>query len=481
MSSYMTWALVNDKLMNIRQFSSEENKKITKEKRAKCVCCGEPLITNTGYKKDWYYRHFSESKCTGNIEGEVHKYAKDAFTSLNTFNIPKTFALFNSDTFILENEFSIDLKEYEINIEKNITDNIRPDVWLEDFLSRNIICVEFYSTNKKSAKDIKKYNTFIRNILNKDQGEYVYVVEIDLKSISEKINSECTSEEDIKNTLKEYLENNNTAKVITSTQLVKSEIITNTSKLLTTNEDTLCPASNNKFIFNYMQCRKCDFNIKASKNRIICNGKTCLRTQKDLTELLGRHIDLDEKHKDVISMLEDDKSIFYDDLRDRYANLICNLKPKAKTDLIYKSFIGNCKDCGSQLELQVGKYADTYGNIKFNNRANNEYLYRYCPKCNKYEEVKCPYCGSNTKLIKNRWGRIFIKCDNYLSKVDKDYGRSLNNECNFTLTIYKTPECIEYEDEIVAINGLDSLIKYSKSKIMKLLAKCRMDAIRRKR
>ena len=449
--SLNVWATFNNDVVNIREFSEST----IKDNRLKFVCpnCGKKLIPNIGDKKNWYFRHEADVECDVST-CVFNVYAKVAFDILKecvTFRIPDTLYYFEkSDSYVLLEEY----KNNDLN-NSNISFNYGKERSLTIKFKNNDICIiNFIIDKSMSKKSLNQYNKFIRD--NFDKYSNIYVIEIDLKN-----RVAINSLEQLKSSLKESILFGTCSTVVASKAMFKADTIISASAYINNNDEVLCPVKENRCVYSSSSCRKCPFKVSINNGIIKCYAKTCLRTSRDLINLIS---DVDD-----IAKLSDYKSYVYDDLKDRYSNILDDLKPLYKTEKVMKGLIGNCKDCGTQLVFQRGDKETRIKGLEVNKKAEGgSWLYRVCPKCLKTEIVKCPKCAnkigsdgtklnSRMKVLLNADNRVFAMCEHYLTRRDKENERTDIDECDFSVTLYTDENCNVYEDELRATGGFDNL------------------------
>lgn len=173
--------------------------------KCNCVCpaCGEDLIARKGTKMRHHFAHKGDvdgtgSKCKTAGETVIHYLAKEAFKKLKKVNlrIPTGVEQLHDNNIRLDSsltippEYRVECEVKEVFVEEPIPSlGIVPDITI--VTDKCTIYVEIYVTHRVPDSKIRKY-----------QKDGRLAIEIDFSQFR---NRECLEEEDISNSIDEYI------------------------------------------------------------------------------------------------------------------------------------------------------------------------------------------------------------------------------------------------------------------------------------
>lgn len=446
MSSIKVWGIDTrtDKLIHINDVT-EDIKGFVKCTSPNCDC---KLILNKGSKKEPYFRHPANSKCSGgSAESVVHKFVKSVYAErlIAPFKLPAGYFNFKGNTSLLDKEVTTSFG-INVNVEKSLQDTkIRPDIWFktsDGFFN----CIEIVFTHGISQETRSKYRDFA-----KENKLRVYIVNV--SHLKEVVN-DLTKDMILKETLL-ILE--------LSTEKFKLEGLAKRGEFKAFAGDIVCPATGT--VTNTRNCSKCCFYSGTNGGVVTCYGKECYKGLIDLTsgktkeERFDMYCELIPSPKEVV------KEVF-------------DLEPNVIHPL------GKCSLCGGNFTFAKGDRAPAVKGIRTIKYLGNdpienydiearEALYLYCTKCGKYEPIICRHCGKPIKAWKNSssiyrsCGSVFIGCSN---RTQLPEGTCTSD----TLTVFTNESCERYADEIKAVGSLENFLSIKGSK----KAKEKLDILR---
>lgn len=300
-----------------------------------CVClhCGKPLIANR-YKYGWYFSHqVRNTKCTINDNISITKLLEQAFRGISEITLPDV-------GYTIDDDFVKVSDKEKFKISKVVSDN-NASITLYGVSNDKVILTLTNSFEGKTDDKVIKISF----------DNYIFKDCTDLKTLINRIKDKVLSFEN------NYVWLSHPELNYKLDLLKRSEYICSSSLGLS---KLYCPQKD--ALVNVNDCKKCNFKLHLSKNRLTCRGNL---TKEQLIELSPNIVFPPEE----------------------------------------VNYIGKCSICGSN--------ATAYKELS------DEYrLYRMCCNCNKAVEVTCPICEGVLHIKTNKDARFesynskFIGCDN---------------------------------------------------------------------
>ena len=153
-----------------------------------CICCGEPVLSKQGKKKEWHFAHVSKIDCkysNNPKETDLHILAKDVFKEFKTLSMDKVY--FENKP--VTNEYTVQFDKVEL--EKRV-DKFTPDIIA--YKGNSLIWVEIAVTHftEKNKIDYCKEND-------------ITLIEFDLSKINRDIKAEDLKEVILSNRYNKFL------------------------------------------------------------------------------------------------------------------------------------------------------------------------------------------------------------------------------------------------------------------------------------